>query len=452
MGELIELKDAVDLSRKKIARLYGEYVNPGLAELLTTYGFDQHFVMARDNRLWDNHGHCHLDFLGGYGALNFGHNPQEVIQAVEWVKEAPNMLQAGFSELAAALAHNLAQIAPDNLKVTYFANSGTEAVETALKAARGACGKPAFLHCENSYHGKTFGALSVTDNPHYRAPFEPLLEKTGKVPFGDLEKLEAELETGRYSAFIVEPIQGEAGIIVPPPDYLPKAQELCKRYDTLFIVDEIQTGMGRTGKYFACQHYGLKPDIMTIAKSLGGGIMPVGACMMSREVWDMTFGSPDNCTLHSSTFGGNTWAMAAGMASVKLLVEKRLDEQAGKMGEYLLHTLRAKLLTSPLVKEIRGRGLMIGLELQPPHKMEFLHDKMAALVAGELLNKYRILTAYTLNNPNVLRIEPPLTVKKSDIEELTKALGSILNAPLALLQLCLKSGFRILKNRVFSPG
>jgi len=448
MPQLIELEDALNFKRKKIGRLYGEYVNPGLAKLLTTYGFDHHFVRAKGNRLWDEEGKSYLDFLGGYGALNFGHNPEEVLKAIERVKEAPNMVQAGFSELAAALAHNLIQIAPPGLKVVFFANSGTEAVEVALKAARGANRKPGFLHCRHSYHGKTFGALAVTDHPQYRKPFEPMLEKTGKVEFGDLAGLEAELKTGQYAAFIVEPIQGEAGMVIPPQDYLKTARELCTQYQTLLIADEIQTGMGRTGRNFACEHYDLQPDIMTLAKSLGGGIMPVAACLMTQEVWDKTFGGPDNCTIHSTTFGGNTWAMAAGMAAVKLLVEQDLASRAELMGNYLLHSLKLKLQPNPLIKEIRGQGLMIGLELLPPSRMDFLYGKMASLVAGELLNRYRILTAYTLNHPDVLRIEPPLRINKTDIDALVQALYEILNSPMAVLQLFVKTGFRMLKNMV----
>lgn len=445
--KLIKLEDVLNLKRKEINKLYREHVNPGLEKLLTQFSFDRHFVKAKGTKLWDEQGKSYLDFLGGYGALNFGHNPEFVINAVEKIKDYPAMLQAGLSEFAAALSHNLSLIAPEGLKITYFCSSGAEAVEAALKTARAATGRKNFLYCKNSYHGKTFGALSVTDNKKYKNPFLPVLDKTNSIPFGDLAALEMELETNNYAAFIVEPVQGEAGIIPAPTGYLKGAEELCEKYKTLFIADEIQTGFGRTGKNFACGWENVNPDILTLAKSLGGGIMPVGACMMKQDIWDKSFGGINKCTLHSSTFGANSWAMAAGIASVELLLKENLARRALELGEYFLSSLRKKISTKPLVKDIRGKGLMIGIEFTAPKSLEpYLKEKVASLVAAELLNKYNLLTAFTLNNPDVLRLEPALIVSKEEIDYAVSAISNTLSSPFPLGKIFLKTAFRMVKN------
>ena len=282
-SELYKISDLVNLDRKEIVENYKEYVNPGLASLITLMSMDRDYIKASGVYVWDKDGQRYLDFLGGYGALNLGHNPPEVINEMEKVKEMPNILKTNLSKMAGALAHNLAKITPGDLQNTFFCNSGAEAVEGAIKTARISTGKTGLISCEGSFHGKTFGALSVTGRTKYQEPFKPLVPGCSRVPFGNLEALEEALAKGDTAAFIVEPIQGEGGVIVPPDGYLKGASELCNKYGALFIVDEIQTGLGRTGYMFACEHEQVQPDIMCLAKSLGGGVMPIGLLLQLKK-------------------------------------------------------------------------------------------------------------------------------------------------------------------------
>ncbi|MGI9950948.1 aspartate aminotransferase family protein [Moorellaceae bacterium AZ2] len=434
---LLGLPEALDFSRQETREYYKRYINPGLAGLLSLLDFDKQFVRAQGAYVWDRDGRRYLDFLGAYGALNLGHNPPEVLAALEKVKERPNLLQASLNPLAAALAHNLAQITPGDLSRVFFCNSGTEAVEGALKLARAATGRVKIIYCENSFHGKTLGSLSVTGRQKYQKPFTPLLPGCEAVPFNDVAALERKLAKGDVAAFIVEPIQGEGGVIVPEDGYLAQARELCDRYGSLLIVDEIQTGFGRTGYLFACEHDGIVPDIMCLAKSLGGGVMPLGAYITRPDIWDRAYGGLEKYALHTSTFGGNTLAMAAGLATVQSIVNNDLAGQAREKGRLFLEGLCRLKERSPLLKEVRGRGLLIGLEFNTPtgglldrltlgKVNELSREYFGSLVAGQLMNKYQIITAYTLNNPNVIRLEPPLVVSREDIEKVLAALEEVL--------------------------
>lgn len=417
--------------------MYRSYINPGLAGMLALLDFDKPFVRAQGVAVWDADGNRYLDFLGGYGALNLGHNPAPVLEAVKDAMERPNLLQASLNPLAAALAHNLARITPGDLERVFFGNSGTEAVEGALKLARAATRREKILYCHNSFHGKTFGSLSVTGRGKYQHPFTPLLPGCRAIPYDDLAALEEGLAGGDVAAFIVEPIQGEGGVIVPRDGYLQGARELCDRYGSLLIFDEIQTGFGRTGYLFACQHEGVVPDIMCLAKSLGGGVMPIGAYIARPEVWDRAYGSMDKALLHTSTFGGNSLASAAGLAALKAILEQDLAGRAAELGRFFLERLRQLKEKYGLIKDVRGRGLLIGLEFNQPvagwldkitrgKVNELAGEYFGALVAGELMNKHRVITAYTLNNPNVIRLEPPLVVTREEIEHVLAALEDTL--------------------------
>ncbi|MGB9793401.1 MAG: aspartate aminotransferase family protein, partial [Thermacetogeniaceae bacterium] len=332
--DLIDLEDAINLSKREVRSLYKSYVNPGYVTLLGMLDFDKKFVRAEGVSVWDEDGIEYLDFLGGFGALNFGHNHPYINAALERVAHLPNLLQVTLNPLAAALGHNLAKITPGNLTHTFFCNSGAEAVEGALKLARAASKKQKIIYCERSFHGKTMGALSVTGKDKYQAPFRPLIPNCESVPYGDLEALEMKLREGDAAAFILEPIQGEGGVNVPPAGYLREVRRLCKKYDTYLIVDEIQTGFGRTGYIFACNQEDVVPDIMCIGKSLGGGVMPLAAFTTTEQIWDKAFGGFERCQIHTSTFGGNTRAMAAGIAAIKVLIEEDLASQAREKGEY----------------------------------------------------------------------------------------------------------------------
>lgn len=438
MSSLLTFEEALQLSRERVRELHRTYLNPGLATMLELFNFDRRFVAASGVEVRDASGNTYLDFLGGYGALNLGHNHPAVVAAVRRVEELPNLLQASLNPLAAALAHNLAQLAPGNLQRSFFCNSGAEAVEAALKLARAATGRSQIIYCANSFHGKTFGALSVTGRAKYRKPFEPLLPDCVEIPYGDERALEEVLKNRTAAAFIVEPIQGEGGVIVPPPGYLAKARELCTRYQTLLIVDEIQTGLGRTGYLWACESEGVVPDVLCVAKSLGGGVAAIGACITTDAIWKRAYGGLEKALLHTSTFGGNTRAVAAALATLEVIVKEELPARAREQGDYLLGKLAALKGQSPLLKEVRGRGLMVGLEFaQPAGGLAYrlsrgLLEKAAgeylgSLVASELFNRHRIITAYTLNNPNVIRLEPPLTVTREQIDTCLAALTEVLS-------------------------
>ncbi|WP_242868891.1 aspartate aminotransferase family protein [Desulfotomaculum copahuensis] len=434
--KLYSLDDAIKLDRRQIRELHKNYGNASLTGMLALLGFDKHFVRARDVSVWDSEGKEYLDFLGAYGALNLGHNHPAVLAALEKVREMPNLLQASLNPLAGALAHNLALLTPGGLQRCFFGNSGAEAVEGALKLARIATGREEIIYCRDSFHGKTFGALSVTGRTKYQEPFKPLLPGCAAVPFGDLKALEKALRPGRAAAFIVEPVQGEGGIILPPPGYLSGARELCTRHGALFIADEIQTGFGRTGHLFACEAEQVEPDVICLAKSLGGGVMPVGAFITTDAIWKKAYGSMEKALLHTSTFGGNTLAAAAALAALEVITGENLAARARENGAYFLEKLKGLQEMFPLLKEVRGRGLMIGLEFNQPGGLadkasfglagKLAGEYMGSLVAGELLNDHGIITAYTLNNPNVIRLEPPLTVTRAQIDRVLAALQDIL--------------------------
>jgi len=288
--ELLTISDLQGLSREQARENFRMYMNPGLATLMGLLDFDKLFVRAEGVRVWDRDGHRYLDFVGGYGSLNLGHNQSRVLQALRQVSTMPNLLQVSMGAAAGALAHNLAKITPGKLQNTFFCNSGAEAIEGAIKLARIATGRSAIVSCRSGFHGKTMGSLSVSGREKYQKGFEPLLPACSVVDFGDLNQLEAFLRSGETAAFVVEPIQGEGGIVVPPEGYLRGALQLCQRYGTLFVADEIQTGFGRTGKMFACEHEGVVPDILCLAKALGGGIMPVGAIVTTQELWNKAYG------------------------------------------------------------------------------------------------------------------------------------------------------------------
>lgn len=435
---LVSLEEALQWDVRQTRQEHKEHLNPVLAQMMVLLNYDRRFVRAEDTYVWDENGEKYLDFLGAFGALSFGHNHPKVIEAVDRVKELPNYLQVNLNAVGAALAHNLAEILPGDLEHSFFCNSGAEAVEGALKLARIASGKQKIIAAKGSFHGKSMGALSLTGKESYQKPFAPLVLGIVHVPYGDAGALEKELAAGDTAAVILEPIQGEGGVIVPPEGYLPEVRRLCDKYNAYLILDEIQTGLGRTGYNFACEHEGVVPDIMCLAKALSGGIIPIGAFCTTKTIWNKAYGTMDRYLLHTSTFGGNTRAVAAGLAAVELLVEEDLAYQAREKGQYLLNRLRPMVDKYPLLKEVRGRGLMIGLEFHP-HEGGIVNklsggavNKLAqeytgALVQGEMLNKHRVITGFTLNNPNVIRLEPPLTVTYEDLDHVASALEDILS-------------------------
>jgi len=397
---------------------YAEYVNPGLVKLWRFAGIETVEWEAEGVVVRDVHGREYLDFSGGPAVFVLGHRPWRVVKAVvEQLQRMPMSVRALPRHLEAELASLLAEVTPGDLRYAFFCNSGAEAVEGAIKLARVATGKPGIIATEGAFHGKTLGALSATGREKYRTPFEPLVPGFRHIPFGDVQAL-AEAIDPETAAFIVEPIQAEGGVRIPPEEYLARCREICDRAGVLLIVDEVQTGMGRTGRMFACEHAGITPDILTLAKGLGGGVIPIGAFVARPHLWDAFTQDP---YLHSSTFGGNPAACAAGIATIRTLLEERLPERAAAMGAVLLEALRSLAAEYPdLVREVRGKGLLIGIEFADPD--------VALLCAAEALHR-GVIFYFALNRPEVIRIAPPLIITEEQIhlavERLRAALAAV---------------------------
>jgi putrescine aminotransferase len=364
---------------------------------------------------YDNHGKRYLDCLGGYGIFNVGHRHPKVIAAVKaQLDQVCLHSQDLLNPWAAHLARQLASLAPGDLQYSFFCNSGTEAVEGAIKLARLATGKTEIISTKNSYHGVSMGALSATGREVFRKPFEPLLNGFKHVAFGDLAALEKAINKNT-AAVILEPIQGEGGIVLPPAGYLRKVRALTKRKGVLLILDEVQTGMGRTGRMFACEHEGVVPDIMCLAKALGGGVMPIGAFMATPKLWKALEPNP---TIHNSTFGGNPLACSAASACIEVLTEEHLPARATVMGNYFMLKLRELKEQYPqFIDDVRGKGLLIGLE--------FTSEGNRIAVQEELFHR-GVLVAGTLNANRTIRIEPPLIITESQINFMIETLEGIL--------------------------
>lgn len=396
---------------REITRLYRDYVNPDLTRVMRVTGLGVVEDHALGCRVWDTEGNEYLDMAGGYGVFCLGHSNPDVIKAVtEQMHKMPLSAKVFFCAPMARLAEKLAEVAPGDIRYSFFCNSGTEAVEGALKIARMATGRTVFCCTEGAFHGKSTGGLAVSGRPKYREPFEPLMPEVRRAPFGDLEAM-AKIVAEDTAAVIVEPVQGEGGIHVAPDGYMQGLRKICDEHGALLIADEVQTGFGRTGKMFAVNHWNVTPDLMAVAKALGGGILPIGAVLGTPEVWKAFKGRP---LIHTSTFGGNPLACSAGIAVLEILQRDHLPEKAAESGAYFLGELR-KLTErySDMCAEARGLGLMIGLE--------FTEEKYAGAVIAEM-SKQRIIAVYTLNQPKVIRFEPPLFIAREDLDRVLKAL------------------------------
>lgn len=410
-------------------------LNPARAELLETFALDTAIVRGSGCELFDETGRTYLDFLAQYGALPFGHNPPQIWAALMAAQRAgaPAMLQPLRGLEAERLATRLAEIAPGDLGIVTLANSGAETVEAALKLARVRTGRDGILSTWNGFHGKTLGALSATGKPVYQQDFAAPVPGFGYVPFGDLDALRARLEADgdRIAAFIVEPIQGEGGMICPPEGYIDGAIALCREFGVLSILDEIQSGLGRTGALFACSDGAETPDMLLLAKALGGGLMPIGACIVRPSAWDDRFGR-----LHSSTFANNTLAAAAACATIDALLadDGRLIADVARNGAHLRERLEALQARYPdVIRKVRGRGYMLGLEFhtfgdrRESAMMAFasLNGGALALISSYLMNVEGLLTAPLFNDSHVLRLQPPLVAGLAEIDRALAALDRV---------------------------
>lgn len=403
--------------------LFEKHINPGLAGLLRFTGLDKVESHAQGVYVWDTEGKKYLDFLGLYGTLSLGHRHPKVVEAVRrQLDKMPMSVRILVSEPGARLAEKLAEITPGDLSMVFFGNSGAEAVEAALKFARFYTGKVEFITTEGGYHGKTMGALSVTPKEQYQQHARPLVPGVKVVPFGNAGAV-LEAITPETAAVIVEPIQGEGGIRVPPEGYLKELRRVTRERGVLLIADEVQTGLGRTGKLWGVDWEGVEPDILTSAKALGGGVMPISATIARAEIMEIYKREP---LIHSTTFGGNPLAAAAGLAAIEVTLEENLPARALEMGNYLMSSLQSLWKAYPrFIQEVRGRGLMVGLE--------FADADIGALVVAELASR-GVLTAFGLNNPKVVRLEPPLIVEPVHIDQCVEALAGALKATEAALE------------------
>ncbi len=415
--------------------LYARTINPQFMRVLKTIGFDRGWSRAEGQYLYDSDGNRYLDLLGGFGMFNVGRNNPRVRAAlIETLElDTPGSVQLGVSLLPGLLAEELLKRTPARLERVLFTSSGTEAVEAALKLGRAATRRSRVISTGQGFHGLTLGSLSANGDPHFVERFGPLLPGFAQVPYGDLDTLEHELRSEDVALFLVEPVQGK-GVNLPPDGYLPGAQDLCRRYGTLFAVDEVQTGFGRTGKLFAFEHWGLEPDLVTVAKSLSGGYVPVGALLMAQDVYDGVFDSLEHSVSHGSTFAPNDLAMAAGLATLRELDDAELVERSDRLGRRLLELTRPLVDAHDAVKEVRGLGLMWAMEFGEPESgslawrvMERMQAGLfAQLVVVPLFTEHHILSQVAGHDMAVLKGLPPLVVSEQDLEEFAAALDDVI--------------------------
>src|ERR1035437_5772719 len=416
---------------------YAERVNPQWVRLLNLLGMNVRYERGLGAELWTEGGDRYLDFLSGHCVHNAGHNHPRIIEALkeELDRSGPAMLQSHVPDLAGELAERLCRLAGGGLSKVFFASSGSEGVEAAIKFSRAVTGRDGLLYAERAFHGLTCGALSLMDNEFWRAGFGPLLPHTEAVPFNDVSAVEQKLQTRKFAAFIVEPIQSEGGIRIPSPDYLRQVQFLCKRYGTLSVLDEVQTGMFRTGKFLAGQHFDLQPDMVILAKALSGGLVPVAAVLMTDSVNDAVYSSLKRAIVHTSTFGENSLSMRAGLATLDVLQREELGSRALRLGESFRAKLRRELAGFDMVNEVRGMGLLSGIEFVPPKKLAFrvlyeafyrIHPAMfGQIVVMRMFREKGILTQICGNNFMVLKAAPPLMVTSEQLDEFVEGIRDV---------------------------
>jgi ornithine--oxo-acid transaminase len=416
--------------------LHTRYLNEQLVKVLKTIGFDVGFKRGSGQYLYDRQDQRYLDLLSGFGVFAIGRNHPTLREALKSVLdgELPNLVQMDISTLAGVLAERLLGYVPYLDKV-FFANSGTECVEAAIKFARGATGRTEILYAGHAYHGLSYGALSLTDDKNFRGGFEPLLPGCIKVPFNDIEALEKALSSRSVAAFIFEPIQGK-GVNIPDDDFLPAAAALCRKYGTLFVADEIQTGLGRTGKFLAIEHWNVEADMVLLSKSLSGGHIPVGALLTRKAIFDKIFDRMDRAVVHGSTFGKNDMAMAAGIATLDVIKSEKMIENAAMLGDRLRSSLSAMIPRYELLKEVRGKGLMIGLEFGAPKSLALKASwnlletastgLFCQLITIPLFKDHKILTQVSGHGSHTIKILPPLMITGQDCEWIESTFDSVI--------------------------
>ncbi|MBA2432819.1 MAG: aspartate aminotransferase family protein [Chthoniobacterales bacterium] len=433
-----DLKEIVASRLGENYQLHERHLNRTLVAAQRVIGFDKVYARAEGAYLYDMDNRDYLDFLSGYSVYNIGRNHPVVQQAIRDVLDLdlPNMVQMDCSLLSGLLAEAITKRTPPHLDAVFFSNSGTEAMEGALKFARAATGRKRVVSLQSAFHGLSIGSLSLMGCESFTEGFGPLMDGWDtRIALDDIAALEHELAKRDVAAFVIEPIQGK-GCKSPKTDFFQRAQELCLKHGTLFIADEIQTGLGRTGRMFGFEHWNLEPDIITLAKSLSGGYVPCGAIVTRREIYQKTFSRMDRCVVHSTTFGRNNLAMACGLASLEVLDNEKLIVNAAKMGELLRQRIDALQAKHSFIKEVRGQGLILAIEFQEPTELKLkmgwklLHkvDKVlfAQMVVTQMLSKHRILTQVAGHAMDVIKILPPLIIGEREVERFVHALDEVL--------------------------
>jgi len=444
--DLITVEEAKAMDVARLTDLFKAHVNPGQLHFMKLLGFHKIRIdRAEGMHYVDQNGRKILDFFGGFGSLAFGHNHPRILSARQRFQDEKRqeIAIAFMSQYAAALTHNLAQCSPGDLDMVFLGSSGSEAMEAAVKLAERAAGpkRPKLVYAENSFHGKTKGVLAVTDGQLYRADFH-VANNTVRVPFGDVEAVERAFRADpQIGAIVLETVQGGGGIIQAEAAFWQKLRALCDQYGVLWVADEVQCGYGRTGRFYAFEHYGVVPDITALAKSLGGGKAAVGAMIARRDVYMKAYGTPKTAMIHAqATFGGMGEACVTAIEGLNVLYDEGLIDNSAVVGAYLLERLEAVKEKYPkIVKDVRGKGLMVGLEfhdfsqtlpmvLRP--MVSVLDDKLKGSLSGFvgalLLRDYDVLVAFTEYNRNVIRLEPPLIAGKEHVDQFVDALDDLL--------------------------
>jgi ornithine--oxo-acid transaminase len=415
--------------------MHSRYLNEQMVRVLKAIGYDVGFCRGEGQYLYDREGARYLDLLSGFGVFAIGRNHPALRETLKSVLDSdlPNLVQMDVSTLAGILAERLLAQVPYLDKV-FFLNSGSEAVEAAIKFARAATGRPGIVYCEHAFHGLSYGALSLNGDDIFRDGFAPFLPGCVRIPFNDLIGLERALHSQTIAAFIVEPIQGK-GVNIPTDDYLKSAVDLCRRHGTLFVADEIQTGIGRTGRFLAVEHWNVEPDMVLLAKTLSGGHVPVAAVLARKKVFDKVFDRMERAVAHGSTFGSNDLAMAAGIATLDVLESEKLIENAERTGEYLLRSLAAMIPHYEFLREVRGKGLMIGIEFGPPrslklkaawHALEASREGLfCQLITMPLLKEHKILSQVASHTSHTIKLLPSLVISDADCQNIVSAFNSV---------------------------
>lgn len=419
--------------------IYSAHVNPQWVRLLNLLQMNVEYERCQGSELFTVEGRRILDFLSGYCVHNTGHNHPAIIAALkeELDRSGPAMLQSHVPHLAAQLAQRLSHLAGGKLQRVCFTNSGSEGVETAIKFARAHTRRTGLLYADGAFHGLSCGALSLMSDPFWSEGFGPMLPDTKGVPFGDVEALEQQLATRKYAAFIVEPVQSEGGIRVPDASYLQAAQNLCRRHGTLFVLDEVQTGMYRTGPFLAAHHFQLDPDMVILAKALSGGLVPVGAVLMSQAINDSVFSSLKRAIVHASTFGECGLAMRAGLATLDVLEQEDLGKRGSELGADFRQQLAEALAPYEMVGAVLGLGMLGGIQFTAPRQLRLrvayesfrrIHPAMfGQVLVMRLFRDKNILTQICGNNFMVLKVAPPLVVSQAQLQECVAAIRDVVD-------------------------